>query len=388
MPVLDPRRTSFTTYAVVFMAAAYFIAAALTILFVGSLLRRDAIKEAESKARIILNHNLAIHTYHTHQLKPHLFELVDPAVSFDPVLMSSTFAVRMIHGYFSDLLPEGYYYKECAINARNRDNEADEFEADFLRRLNAGADSVADYSGVREIGGENYYVYMTRGETMETSCLKCHDTPEIAPEELITSYGAQRSFHRQPGEVISAVSIRVPLAVALGRANILSLELALGYVIIFGILFILHNRAGGILLRKPLQRVIESSLRISGNPEMFGNSIEAPKGRELAQLTDTLNTMSRNLADYRDNMQSKVDEQTQDILQANLELRKALDEVKTLRGIIPICSYCKKIRTDPQSWEQLESYISRHSDALFSHSICPVCMKDKFPDFPPADNKT
>jgi len=48
-------------------------------------------------------------------------------------------------------------------------------------------------------------------------------------------------------------------------------------------------------------------------------------------------------------------------------------EVRELRGFLPICSYCKKIRNDKNYWEQIESYISSHSDALFSHSICPEC---------------
>lgn len=55
------------------------------------------------------------------------------------------------------------------------------------------------------------------------------------------------------------------------------------------------------------------------------------------------------------------------------ELNIALDEVKTLRGIIPICAYCKKIRDDEGVWDIMEAYICEHSDAKFSHGICPDC---------------
>lgn len=55
-------------------------------------------------------------------------------------------------------------------------------------------------------------------------------------------------------------------------------------------------------------------------------------------------------------------------------LQQALHEIKTLKGIIPICSYCKKIRDEEGSWEQLESYITQHSAAHFSHGICPECL--------------
>lgn len=57
-----------------------------------------------------------------------------------------------------------------------------------------------------------------------------------------------------------------------------------------------------------------------------------------------------------------------------LELQAALAEVKTLREILPICSYCRKIRDDENYWHTVENYISDHTSTLFSHSICPNCM--------------
>ncbi len=66
----------------------------------------------------------------------------------------------------------------------------------------------------------------------------------------------------------------------------------------------------------------------------------------------------------------------------NEELSQALAEVRTLRGLIPICAYCKKIRDDQGSWEQMERYISDHSDAQFSHGICPDCRDHFFEDVP------
>jgi PAS domain S-box-containing protein len=62
------------------------------------------------------------------------------------------------------------------------------------------------------------------------------------------------------------------------------------------------------------------------------------------------------------------------------DLQKALSEVKTLRGFLPICSICKKIRDDKGYWNQIESYIRDHSDAEFSHGICPECAKKLYPD--------
>ncbi|MEX2606621.1 MAG: hypothetical protein WD708_04685 [Kiritimatiellia bacterium] len=66
--------------------------------------------------------------------------------------------------------------------------------------------------------------------------------------------------------------------------------------------------------------------------------------------------------------------------EAEEALHKALSEVKTLRGMIPICAGCKSIRNDKGYWERIEVYIQAHSDAEFSHGLCPDCQKEYFPD--------
>ncbi len=60
-------------------------------------------------------------------------------------------------------------------------------------------------------------------------------------------------------------------------------------------------------------------------------------------------------------------------------LQKALDEIKTLRGLVPICSFCKKIRNDRDFWEVIDAYIERHTEAKFSHGCCPDCVAKYYP---------
>lgn len=62
------------------------------------------------------------------------------------------------------------------------------------------------------------------------------------------------------------------------------------------------------------------------------------------------------------------------------ELRAAIDEVKTLRGLLPVCAHCKKIRDDNGYWQQMEQYISAHSDTQFTHTFCPECLQKLYPD--------
>jgi DNA-binding response OmpR family regulator len=65
----------------------------------------------------------------------------------------------------------------------------------------------------------------------------------------------------------------------------------------------------------------------------------------------------------------------QSLAQRVLELQTALDTVKVLHGLLPMCTYCRRIRDDNDYWQQLESYVRTHTDAQFSHGVCPSCFE-------------
>jgi PAS domain S-box-containing protein len=71
---------------------------------------------------------------------------------------------------------------------------------------------------------------------------------------------------------------------------------------------------------------------------------------------------------------------SQHLERANRDLQASLDKVKTLSGLVPICANCKKIRDDRGYWNQVETYIEKHSDAQFSHGICPECAQKLYPE--------
>lgn len=63
------------------------------------------------------------------------------------------------------------------------------------------------------------------------------------------------------------------------------------------------------------------------------------------------------------------------------QLRRALSEVKTLSGLLPICSHCKKVRDDRGYWQQIDAFITEHSDLFFSHGLCPDCLARHYPEY-------
>ena len=98
-------------------------------------------------------------------------------------------------------------------------------------------------------------------------------------------------------------------------------------------------------------------------------------------------------------LESRVAERTADLAKTNAalqaesierarliqELQKALANVKSLSGLLPICAGCKKIRDDNNYWHQVESYVQKHSEATFTHGLCPDCIKKYYPELDEAD---
>lgn len=74
---------------------------------------------------------------------------------------------------------------------------------------------------------------------------------------------------------------------------------------------------------------------------------------------------------------NRMDSERKKLIQ---KLEASLSEIRTLRGILPLCAFCKKIRDDKGYWEQVDVYINKHTEADISHSICPECFKKHYPD--------
>ncbi|MBF0302767.1 MAG: hypothetical protein HQK73_06985 [Desulfamplus sp.] len=101
------------------------------------------------------------------------------------------------------------------------------------------------------------------------------------------------------------------------------------------------------------------------------------KNREIQQ--NNLAIEQKNSALAQKNLE--IQQKNLELEQKNVDLEKAWSEIKTLTGIIPICMHCKKIRDDQGYWNQVETYISQHSDAQFSHGICPKCIKKYYSEY-------
>lgn len=102
------------------------------------------------------------------------------------------------------------------------------------------------------------------------------------------------------------------------------------------------------------------------------NELERRVEERTADLARANDKLKRQIVERR-----KAEKEKEDLI---IDLKKALGEVKKLGGLLPICASCKKIRDDKGYWNQLEDYIRKHSEAEFSHSVCPECARKLYPE--------
>lgn len=101
---------------------------------------------------------------------------------------------------------------------------------------------------------------------------------------------------------------------------------------------------------------------------------------ELDEFMIVLAFLAVFFAFYNFSLYRRARAQRKALMQANADLHKALADIKQLKGMIPICANCKSIRDDEGYWRQLESYIRDHTDAEFSHGLCPTCISELYPE--------
>ncbi|MBU1054829.1 MAG: DUF3365 domain-containing protein [Proteobacteria bacterium] len=293
-------------------------------------MKKYAVNSAKEEAMITLNRNLSIHTYFSHQLKPVLFKKLGPMKMtdyFDPIWMSSTYAVREIDKYFKSITDRKYYYKECAINARSPENEADAFEKSFIKILNNNPD-IKESKTIREFENKRFLVVLKRGEVMEESCLRCHSNPDTAPIDMVKQYGASRSFNRSVDEVVSAISIRIPVEDVFAQINKLSFHLSAILLLILAALFGSITYLTKSFIFAPLNYIREKSVKIVSNPEHLGEHIEYPEGQEFFDLVSSFNEMSSKLRKDRDHLENLVEQRTKDLKQLNEQLEQKIKEAE------------------------------------------------------------
>lgn len=159
--------------------------------------------------------------------------------------------------------------------------------------------------------------------------------------------------------------------------------MAIAVIFVLLVLAIAAHILGGRISR-PLEEVTQKSRRIAAGD--FHVRINRDRKDEIGQLIKAFNQMAEELSQNTTSiaalekevaLRKQSEAEKEELIN---ELRQALSEVKELQGLLPICSFCKKIRDDQGYWNHVDSYIVNHSNAELTHSICPECSQREYPE--------
>ncbi len=253
-----------------------------------STLEANAAREVLNEAGLMMDSATAIRAYTSTEIVPLLTEKMKE--EFRPQSVPSYAATQnflTLHARHAD-----YSYKEATLNPTNLRDRAADWEADIVQKFR-------NDPGTREVSGERESsmgptLYLARPIRAVDRCLACHSVPANAPATLIARYGSNNGFGWQPGEVVGAQIVSVPVASASARADLVLRTLIISLVAMFVVVMIIINAALYVLVVRPVKDMARIADQLSlGNTSVPEFSTRG--GHEVEMLAVSLNRMHKSL---------------------------------------------------------------------------------------------
>ncbi len=270
----------------VFLSGIVFTGIALNFILLA-----NAENQITSEALGMLQIMNSVREYNSVQIRPELSERFE--TEYLPQAIP-TYAVREV---FKTLRQEKYYknyfYKDATLNPTNREDQADDFETDLIKRFRQ-KDSLQQLTGFRNtLSGKKYFIARPFAVT-KASCLECHSTPEVAPKSMIEHYGVTNGFGWKLNEIVAAQMIYVPASQVLQQAR-QSLIIVMGIVLaIFAVAIFLVNLWLKQYVIHPLNRMTKVAQAVSQGD--MKAEFEQNNQDEIGSLAEAFSLMKTSLA--------------------------------------------------------------------------------------------
>jgi HAMP domain-containing protein len=272
------------------MLAVFVLGLALAAAYSWNVAQRDAQREVEHEAQIMLVQASATRQYTDSQISPLLAaqnqqRFLPQSIPF----FAAETTMRALSKHFPD-----YTYKEAALNPTNPADKATDWQAAIIGDFSEHA-SLSELTTMRDTPVGPILSFSRPVRVADKSCLECHSVPSAAPQTMIDLYGTANGFGWKLGDVIGAQIVSVPMSVALERATASFKVYLAGLAAVFVVIFILLNLLLHFVIVKPVRSISAIASEVS-----LGK-MDAPeftvRGRdEIASLAESFNRMRRSLA--------------------------------------------------------------------------------------------
>lgn len=218
-----------------------------------------------------------------------------------------------------------------------------------------------------------FYAHMSAVILALTGMAFSRLNPAGHPDEM-------KPIHKSGVAILLFIGLQNLVAISFGDVLINgSLAAYLGAIFSFASIFMMTNFYSVLLFLSGMTSMVIFLIIVSlvySNP--LGIQIINTIAFAIVALALSRIIYYYHIRDFKGRM--TIEKQTESLQTSNKKLQKALSSIKTLKGLLPICSYCKKIRDDKGYWNRIEAYIQTHSEAEFSHGICQECLKKHHSD--------
>jgi len=256
------------------------------------LMRQDTIRESLEKTDIFAAAMSSAGRYLGANIRPKVQELLPdtyfPEGSVGILMMTQTAR------YVQESYPE-YIFKIASDNPLNPDNLADSFEESIIQQFDDG--DVEEWKGFVKKDGQEFYA-VAKPISASSNCIWCHDTPEVAPPEMVEQYGTRSGYGYVSGDIVGGRFIYVPTKIALQQAQKKLAYFAIGFSLFFLLALIAVDR----IIVKSVVRPIENLVEVAGDISRgkMDREFEVETNDEIRALADAFKRMKVSLAKAMD----------------------------------------------------------------------------------------
>jgi HAMP domain-containing protein len=315
----------------------------LSLVFIGAIivsgfilskaLEQRAEAEVVYRSQILAETMNSIRTFTNTQVSPLLMPLVETQAAFIPEAIPSYTVREVFENLRKNEEYKDFFYKDAILNPTNLRDKADEFETEIVDRFRKEP-GLKNISGFRDSYGERMFYTARPFSVKNSTCLRCHSTPEIAPKSHVTSYGSENGFGWKLKEVLGTQIVYVPASQVIEDANRASLMFISIFVVIFAFVIWLI----GVLLKRnvlqPIKPLAQIAQKISSD-EMSAEEAEEFEHKKLNAIVkrdDELGQLGR----VFQRMVREIHAREQQLKQQLQKLRLEIDDAKRARQVAEI----------------------------------------------------